>query len=232
MPSASSAVLRESGSARPRLGRPRWDPVRSPQDVRALVGGTVAVFLIIFWSVDDGGTDARTWYWGALVALASVALLLVLARGAIGALPRAAKLALAGFALYVAWSYLSMTWAPYAGLALEGSDRTLLYLLVFTLMAALPWRRRTALLVLGAYAAGIGVIAVALLFRFSLGDHVSGLFFEGRMVTPTGYFNSNAALFTMGALVATALAARRGTAAVLRGLFAALAAADLMLAFT
>ncbi len=53
------------------------------------------------------------------------------------------------------------------------------------------------------------------------------------MVTPTGYFNSNAALFTMGALVATALAARREhPAPVLRGLFAALARRGLMLAFT
>jgi hypothetical protein len=82
-----------------RLRRPTIDRATLPDDLRALIGGTVAVFLIIFWSVDDGGTDARTWYWGALVALASVALLLVLARGAIGALPRAAKVALAGFAL-------------------------------------------------------------------------------------------------------------------------------------
>ena len=121
-----------------------------PADVRALAGGTVAVFLMIFWSVDDGGTDARTWYWGALVSLAAVALLLVLSRDAIGSLPRAAKAALVCLALYVAWSYLSITWASYAGLALEGSNRALLYLLVFALMAMLPWRHRTALLVVGA----------------------------------------------------------------------------------
>jgi hypothetical protein len=217
--------------ARPRRWSVGFDRAALPDDLRALFGATVAVFLMIFWSVDDGGTDARTWYWGALVALAAVALVLVLTREALASLPRAVKLALGCFALYTAWSYLSMIWASYAGLALEGSNRTLLYLLVFTLMAVLPWRRRTALLALTAYAAGIGVIAVALLLRFVLGDSVGELFFEGRLVTPTGYFNSNAALFTIGALLASALAARRGAPPVLRGLFAALACADLMIAF-
>jgi len=224
----------DPGAARRRpapLRRARLDRAMLPDDLRTLCAGTVAVFLMIFWSVDDGGTDARTWYWGALVALAALALTLVLSRGAVASLPRAVKLGLACFALYVAWSYLSMTWASYAGLALEGSNRTLLYLLLFALMAVLPWRHRTALLVLGAYAAGIGVIAVALLFRFVLGDSIGGLFFEGRMVAPTGYFNSSGALFTVGALVATALAARRGMPAAMRGLYAAFACADLMLAF-
>jgi hypothetical protein len=200
-------------------------------DIRTLFAGTVAVFLMIFWSVDDGGTDPQIWYWGALLSLAAVALLLVATPRALGRLPRALKIALACFAMYVAWSYLSMTWAPYVGLALQGSNRALLYLLVFLLLAVAPWRSRTALLVLGAYAAGIGVIAVAFLLRFSLGDSVPGLFLGGRMVSPTGYFNSNAALFTVGALVAITLAARRRMPSGVRGVYAALAAADLMLAF-
>jgi hypothetical protein len=200
--------------------------------MRAVLGGGLAVFLMIFWSVDDGGTDAGTWYWGALLTLAGVAALLVLTRGALSRLPRAAQIALGCFALYVAWSYLSMTWAAYSGLALQGANRALLYLLMFTLLAAVPWRRRTALIVLGAYGAGIGVIAIAFLFRFAAGDNVPGLFLDGRLDSPTGYFNSNAALFTIGALVAIGLAARRGMPSGLRGLYTAFAAADLMLAFT
>jgi hypothetical protein len=125
-----------------------------------------------------------------------------------------------------------MTWAAYAGLALQGANRALLYLLMFTLLAAVPWRRRTALIVLGAYAAGIGVIAIAFLWRFAAGDNVPGLFLDGRLDSPTGYFNSNAALFTIGGLVAIGLAARRGLPSGLRGLFTAFATADLMLAFT
>jgi O-Antigen ligase len=208
------------------------DRATLPDDMRAALAGGLAVFLMIFWSVDDGGTDAGIWYWGALLVLAGVAALLVLTRGALSGLPRAAQIALGCFALYVAWSYLSMTWAPYAGLALQGANRALLYLLMFTLLAAVPWRRRTALIVLGAYGAGIGVIAIAFLYRFAVGDNVPGLFLDGRLDSPTGYFNSNAALFTIGALVAIGLAARRGMPSGLRGLYTAFAAADLMLAFT
>ncbi len=221
--------------ARPRrrlTSAPKLDRTTLADDLRALAAGTVAVFLMIFWSVDDGGTDASTWYWGALLALGAFAALAVIGRGAQRTLPRATKVALGCFTLYVGWSYLSMSWAAYAGLALQGSNRALLYLLVFALLALAPWRRATALLVLGAYGAGIGVIAIAFLFRFSLGDHISAMFFVGRLASPTGYFNANAALFTIGALVAVTFAARRGLPSVLRGLFAAFAAADLMLALT
>ena len=215
-----------------RLRRPALDRAHLEGDLRALVGGGIAVFLMIYWAVDDGGYDPTTWYWGALVALATLAGLLSLTRGAIAALPRALKLALVLFGLYVAWSYLSMSWAAYPGLALEGSNRALLYLLMFAIMAVVPWRRQTALLVIGTFASGIGVIAVALLFRLALGDAVPALFQQGRLITPTGYFNSNSDLFTTGALVAVALAARRGMPGVMRGLMCAFASADLMLAVT
>jgi hypothetical protein len=219
--------------ARRRLASlPAFDGAVLPDDLRAVLAGALAVFLMLFWSVDDGGTDAGIWYWGALLSLAGVAGLLVATRGALASLPRATKIALVCFGLYVAWSYLSMTWAAYAGLALQGANRALLYLLVFMLLAAAPWRRPTALVVLGAYGAGIGVIAIALLFRFAIGDNVPGLFLDGRLDSPTGYFNSDAALFMIGGLVAVGLAARRGMPSGVRGLYAAFAAADLMLAFT
>jgi hypothetical protein len=201
-------------------------------DLRTLIGGGIAVFLMLFWAVDDGGFDPGTWYWGALLALAALAGVLALTRGAVTALPRALKIAIACFALYVAWSYLSMTWAPYAGLALQGSNRALLYLIFFGLMAVLPWRRTTAVLMLVVFACGIGVIAFVLLFRFALGSHVDSLFLDGRLISPTGYINSTAALFTVGALVAVAVGARRGLPGPLRGFLLAAAAADLMMATT
>jgi len=43
------------------------------------------------------------------------------------------------FALYVLWSYLSIAWAQAPGTALEGSNRALLYLIVFSLFVMLPW---------------------------------------------------------------------------------------------
>src|SRR5579875_1006989 len=144
-PSAAGAGKR--GGSRQNL---TLDRATLPDDLRALTGGGIAVFLMIFWAVDDGGSDPGTWYWGALLALATLAGLLSLTRGALGALPRPLKVALALFLLYVGWSYLSMSWASYAGLALEGSNRALLYLLMFAVMAVLPWRRQTAVLALWA----------------------------------------------------------------------------------
>ena len=211
---------------------PAIDPATRGADLRALGGGTVAVFLMIFWAVDDGGFDPSVWYWGGLLALAALAGLLAVTRGALSAMPRSLTVAIGLFAAYVAFSYLSMTWAAYPGLALQGSNRALVYLIFFALMAALPWRRQTALLVLLAFAAGIGVIAIALLFRFALGDNVPALFLAGRLISPTGYINSTAALFTTGSLVAVALAARRTLPGPARGLLVAFAAADLMLAVT
>lgn len=222
-----------SGSGSGRWSRlPQYDRALLGGDARALLGGAVAVFLMIYWAVDDGGFDPGTWYWGALITLACVTATLGFARGWLPPLPRSLTVALVCFGLYVGWSYLSMTWAQYPGLALEGSNRALLYLLMFALLAALPWRRATALIVLGAFAVGIGAIAVAFLLRFALGDHIPGLFLEGRLVSPTGYFNSTAALYTIGALLSIALAARRGMPGALRGLLLALATADLQLAVT
>jgi hypothetical protein len=57
------------------------------EDLRVLIGGGIAVFLMIFWAVDDGGFDPGTWYWGALVLLACLAGILWTGRGAMGGPP-------------------------------------------------------------------------------------------------------------------------------------------------
>ena len=174
----------------------------------AWLPGLLAVALMLVWAVHDGGYDADTWYWGALVML-TLLTTIVIARGPRAIrVSRAAALALVAFALYVAWSYLSISWAASPGDALTGSNRALLYLLVFATMLALPWTVRGALTALLAFALGVGVIAVVLLVRLASGDHVDALVIAGRLSAPTGYFNSTAALFTIEALIAIALAAR------------------------
>jgi hypothetical protein len=163
---------------------------------------------MIVWAADNGGFDSSTWYWGALVALATyVAVFAGVLRGHLR-LSRPSALALSLFAAYVAWSYLSMTWAQYPGLALEGSNRALLYLLIFATFTALPWTRETALGAILLFAVGVGVIAVVLLVHLASANDLSGLFVSGRLAAPTGYINSTAALFTIEALTCIALAAR------------------------
>jgi hypothetical protein len=194
------------------------------------VPGLIAVGLMLVWAVHDGGYDADTWYWGALIMLGLLAAV-VIARGfdAIR-LSRTALVSLAAFALYVAWSYLSIAWAKSPGDALTGSNRALLYLLVFSTMLVLPWTVRGALIALLAFTLGVGVIAIVLLVRLASADHVQALLIARRLTAPTGYFNSTAALFTIQALIATVLATRRELPGLLRGLLIALACAGIQLA--
>ena len=206
-------------------------PARLKPHAVALIPGGIIVALMLVWAVHNGGFDEDTWYWGALTVLALFTAI-VIARGGATRISRAGVVALGAFALYVAWSYLSITWAQSPGDALTGSNRALLYLLVFATMLVLPWTVRGALLALLVFAVGVGVVAVVLLFRLADASHVADLIIGGRLAAPTGYFNSTAALFTMEALVAIALAARRELPAPLRGALIAFACAGLQLAVT
>lgn len=190
----------------------------------------IAVGLMLVWAVQNGGFDATTWYWGGLLLLGTLAVLLAVQRSGRLRISRAAGIALALFGLYVAWSYLSMTWAQYPGLALQGSNRALVYFLAFALMTVVPWTKRVVRSALLAFAIGVGVIAMVLLIRLAADAHVADLLVGGRLAAPTGYINSTAALFTMQALVAIALAAPRGLPGLMRGLLLALAGAGLQLA--
>jgi len=193
-----------------------------------LIPAGSVVGLMLLWAIHDGGYDADTWYWGALAVLGLLALVSILGITR-RALSRASVIALALLGAYVAWSYLSMSWAQTPGSALEGSNRALLYALVFALFLVLPWRAPGALLLLSAYAIGIGVIAIVLLFRFASHDHLAGLFIDGRLAAPTGYFNSTVALFMIDALLATVLATRRALPGAVRGLLIGCACASLQL---
>jgi hypothetical protein len=202
---------------------------RLPAEV-ALIPGLIVVALMLVWAVHDGGYDADTWYWGALVMVALLTAVLI-GRGLRSVrISRAGQVALVAFALYVAWSYLSIIWAGSPGDALAGSNRALLYLVVFATMLVLPWTVRGVLIALVAFVVGVGAIAIVLLFRLASADHVAALVIGGRLAAPTGYFNSTAALFTIEALTAIVLASRRELPGLLRGGLIAFACAGLQLA--
>ena len=57
-----------------------------------------------------------------------------------------------------------------------------------------------------------------MMVTMATGHHSASLFSAGRLLSPTGYINSNAALFTSGAFVAVALAVRKDLPVLLRGL--------------
>ncbi len=202
-----------------------------PQRLRTegivLVPALAVVALLVYWAAHGGGYAATTWEPSALVVLGLLAATVVgLGLDRIR-LSRPAAIALGALAAYTAWSYLSIAWAATPGEALDGANRTLLYLLLFALFAILPWRTWTALTALSAYALGIGGLAVVTLARIGSAGAVASLFIEGRLSEPVGYVNGTAALFLVGAVVSMALAARRELPVGLRAPLLALATASL-----
>ncbi|MDW5598861.1 O-antigen ligase family protein, partial [Conexibacter stalactiti] len=192
-----------------------------------LVPTLPVVALFVYWGAHEGGYLPTTWAPSALVVLGLlVACVIGLGRDRLR-LSRAAAIALAALAAYTAWSYLSIAWADSPGDALWGSDRTLLYLLLFALFALLPWRDWTAQTVLLLFAAGVGALAVVTLARLGDAAAVPEMFSDGRLTAPVGYVNGAAALFTTAALVLVALASRRELPWWLRGALLAMATAGL-----
>lgn len=194
-----------------------------------LVPALLAVGLLVWWAVDGGGYAATAWQPSALLVLG----LLVATVAGLGfqrlRSSRPVAVALALLTAYVACSYLSILWAAAPGEALEGSNRALLYLLLFALFALLPWRPWTALTTLSAFALGVGAIAVVTLVRLGDLSVAADLFSGGRLDAPLGYVNGSAALLLAETMLAIALAARRELPRALRGLLLALAAAALQL---
>ncbi|HKG04318.1 MAG TPA: hypothetical protein VKB03_14165 [Conexibacter sp.] len=204
-------------------------PERLRSEGVVLVPALLAVGLFVYWGAHGGGYETTTWEPSALFVLG---LLVASAAGlGLGGLraSRPLLVALALLTAYVGFSYLSIAWAPAPGEALDGSNRALLFLLLFALFALLPWRTWTALVTLSAFALGIGTIAIVTLARLGSADQIPSLFNGTRLDAPVGYVNGSAALLLIAALVSIALAARRELPVLLRGLLLALAAAALQL---
>lgn len=192
----------------------------------ALLPGLLAAALFVVWAVLEGGFPDTVWYPGGLLLLG---LSVAVAFGLKGRIPRLSRLELVAIALFAAfaiWSFVSIAWAGVADIAWDGANRTLVYLLVYTLFALLAWRYRSAALLLGAYSLALAGVGLVLLVGIAGSDDAILSFISGRLVEPTGYANATAALFIGGFWPAVYLAGRRQTPIVLRG--ALLGAAGLL----
>jgi hypothetical protein len=196
--------------------------IAGPGVLRLALGGA-AVALFTWWAVHDGGTAPGSWYPGALLFLAAVTPVAYAVEPR--RLSRPAVLALAALAAFTVWSFLSITWADARGDAWDGANRTLLYLLVFALFAALPWTAVEASILLGAFAVATAV-AGAWGVGATLGGN-EGSFSDGRLAAPIGYENASAALLLAAFWPAVLIASARSTPAAVRGLL--LATAGLLL---
>lgn len=200
-------------------------PARGPA-VRPLALGVLAVGVFGWWALAEGGAAPTTWYPGALLFLVA-AVALVRPRDVLG-LPPPARWALAAFALFTAWSLLSISWAQAPGDAWDGSNRTLLYLTIFAVFALVPWRPAEAAALLGALVlVAVGVGAWALIAAIA-GDRDAVV--EGRLAAPVGYENASAALMLTALWPGVVLATQRRAPALVRGLMLAAAGVLLQLA--
>ncbi|HEX4436037.1 MAG TPA: O-antigen ligase family protein [Solirubrobacteraceae bacterium] len=188
----------------------------------ATVPCLAALALCVVWATDQAGYPVTHWAPGGLILLVLLAIAVAIVRGALRGVPAPVRVALACMAAFTAFSYLSILWAGAPGEALEGADRTLLYLLVFALFAAWPQRALPAaglLLVWTLSLTGLAVFVVVHLAGASQSG-LQALLPGGRLVFPSGYANANAAEWLMAMWPAFLLARERRLPWALRGLLA------------
>jgi hypothetical protein len=181
------------------LARLRAAPVTAPTLV------AVAIFLV--WIPLDGGQAITRWAPGAIAVIALLAVAAFALPGAWRERPPAVRAAVLALAAFTAWSFLSIAWADDQGAALQGADRTLLYLAVFALFALWPQQPVTAAWVLGLWTFGAGVLALVTLIRVGAVADPARLFADDRLIDPIGYPNAAAATWLMPFWPAVALAA-------------------------
>lgn len=195
-----------------------------------LLPGVLAVGVLVLLAADGGGFAPTTWYPAALFLLGLLVVAGVVYRGYLPELTLANRLALLFLAAFTVWSFLSITWADQQGVAWEGANRTLLYLIVFALFSIVPWRVRPAAVVLGLYAVGLTTLGLIVLAHAAGSQEAALSLIDARFAEPTNYSNGVAALFVGGFWPAAVLASRRETPWPLRGLLLACAGVLLQLA--
>jgi O-antigen ligase len=208
------------GAAREMLGAPLRILREDPSALPAL--GALA--LLIAWAANQAGFPQTHWAPGGIILLA----LLVIAVGATGlraaSIPWPVRIAIAALSAYTAWSFLSILWANVPGDAWEGADRTLVYLVVFALFASFRRSGASAALLLGAWTLAMAGLAMYTVLRVNAASGsaaaVQQLMPEGRLTSPAGYTNANAAMWMMAFYPAWLMAASRRLPALLRGVLA------------
>jgi tetratricopeptide (TPR) repeat protein len=195
---------------------------RAPAPSAARLGGALpflpaaavaAVWLV--WAVRDGGYFATAWYPAGLLA-AGLLLTLAIARPA-GSFARSpATVPLLLLAGWTAWNALSLVWSDGPGAGREETNKLLTVVLMGAVMAATPWRPRSATALLGVWAAVIAAVAAIDLTAFALDDRPQDWLLQSRYLGPLGYANGSAAVGAIAFWPLLAVAARPATPEPLR----------------
>ena len=187
-------------------------------DVLPLVATMPVLAIFAWWGTDDGGYPPALWMPGALVVAIVLGMVIALVSHRTRQ-SRAAGAAIAALGAYSLWAFASILWADAPGPALEGSQRTLLYVLCFTCFAILPWTPRAVVLLVAIFTLGVTVSGLFTVLHVAAAANPRPFFLNARLIGPTGYMNATAALWTAGALPALMLAARPEVFTWLRPIF-------------
>jgi hypothetical protein len=189
-----------------------------------VVPGLVCVAVFIAWAVAGGGFATTSSAPGAVFLVALLAVVLIALRPRLAAVPIPVRVALGFLCAFVVWNFLSILWADVQGIAWDGANRTLIYLIVFAIFSLLSWRTTSMAIVMAVYAVGLAVVAVVEIQQAIGADDPIGWFIGGRFAEPAGYANAVAALFIGGLWPALFLGSRRETPWPVRGLLLGVAA--------
>jgi tetratricopeptide (TPR) repeat protein len=181
----------------------------------------IAIAGWVAWSHFDGAYFPDTWYPSALLALGVLAVA-VFGNGRVVPASHPAQVALACFAGFVAWSFLSLAWSGSPGTGWETSNKLLLYLALVWAFSLLPWTASSGRVALGAWVAGVVAVCAISLIGATTGS-LADYFIEGRYLDPIGYSNGVSALPVMALFPALWLCARPGAGIAERTLFLAAA---------
>ncbi len=182
------------------------------------------VVLLVIGETSQAGYPLTHWAPAGLIVLALLGIAIWSVPLQWRRVPSPVALAVLCLAAYTALSFLSILWAGVKADAWEGADRTLLYLLVFTLFACWAQNGRSAGLLLCTWVlATIGVaLYIALRLDLAAGHpgELQSMLPDGRLVYPAGYVNAAPAQWMMAAWVAVLLSRAKQIHWGVRGLLA------------
>ena len=224
---AGASTLRAPAVAGPPAAAAPSPGARRAGTVLESVPLATVLALVALMVEREGGFDGTVWY---PVALFLLGLAVAVGLGAwrlVRATPATVLAAVAALALSSAWSFATIGWAAVRGAAWDGSNRGLLYLLAFALLACFPLRAASVWPAL--LAAGVAVAVEGVATAEHAVTHPGADLIGNRLSEPLGYPNATAALFMIFAWVEIGLASRPWLPAPARALAFGLAGLHLTL---
>ncbi|WP_093118677.1 O-antigen ligase family protein [Thermoleophilum album] len=205
-------------------------PRRMPQRMRDQLGALlsanpalpfalVALAVLVWMAVDEGGFRAETYgFAGLVLAVALVFGLLLLPTPAPA---RGSLLLLLGVSGYAALSLLSALWADEPWTALDGGLRVAVAALACAPLVLWPPAPPIVRTLTLSWVVAVSVVALFELRAAATAAVAFQHFHEGRLAEPVGYTNANVALWTLAGLPALVLSADRSLTPLLRATSAA-----------